>query len=280
MLGAALIFLVTYCTASESLECSNCEQAHAIGSSWLQSSSGVSRVKLRPDSSEDKSHSSEKAHEHDVVIEYSADENFFFGWISKQWRLMTSFQAPNRHGVSGNYALLGMSVHQSPARLGLATILVWGIFAMLFAFVYVKVTPFPPLKKPGKHNLVRNDWHFSLFFCYEEPLLCVLAFIFPPIAWAQNMRLSGVTSFTAAFALMLCMCVLSNFYKTLLIVICLMLTYNRQKLRSKFKIANGGCGTVVEDCCTATFCACCLLVQEARQLEQAYQAGHPSVVCV
>eukprot|EP00927_Polykrikos_kofoidii_P079219 TRINITY_DN75_c0_g1_i1.p1 TRINITY_DN75_c0_g1~~TRINITY_DN75_c0_g1_i1.p1 ORF type:complete len:270 (+),score=32.90 TRINITY_DN75_c0_g1_i1:73-882(+) len=147
----------------------------------------------------------------------------------------------------------------------------------VIGLIYYYMKPFPPEKRPGTYTVVPGQWHFPLFACLEEPRLCLASCCLLPYRWADTIRMAGFLPFSQALVLCLGSLLLCSYLPLLSIVFVLLLVYYRQQLRAKFTIKSSSCGTVTEDCCTAVFCTCCLVAQEARQVEYAYQAGHPAV---
>lgn len=90
------------------------------------------------------------------------------------------------------------------------------------------------------------------------------------------MRMAGLMAFWTAIIVMGFLYAVSPYTGglALLVMLCLV-TYRRQQVRQLFGMNSGGMTTMGEDCCVYIFCSCCAIVQEARQLEEAYAVGYP-----
>eukprot|EP00927_Polykrikos_kofoidii_P079220 TRINITY_DN75_c0_g1_i3.p1 TRINITY_DN75_c0_g1~~TRINITY_DN75_c0_g1_i3.p1 ORF type:complete len:270 (+),score=29.06 TRINITY_DN75_c0_g1_i3:73-882(+) len=147
----------------------------------------------------------------------------------------------------------------------------------VIGLIYYYMKPFPPEKRPGTYTVVPGQWHFPLFACFEEPCLSLVSCCLLPYRWADTIRMAGFLPFPWALILFAGTLFLCKIWPGCWIITIILLVYYRQQLRAMFKIENSSCCTVTEDCLTAAFCGCCLVVQEARQLEYACQAEHPTV---
>eukprot|EP00927_Polykrikos_kofoidii_P072411 TRINITY_DN6852_c0_g1_i2.p1 TRINITY_DN6852_c0_g1~~TRINITY_DN6852_c0_g1_i2.p1 ORF type:complete len:353 (-),score=36.46 TRINITY_DN6852_c0_g1_i2:107-1138(-) len=155
----------------------------------------------------------------------------------------------------------------------LISLLLWVAVMAMVAGLYAFVKPFPPPQLPGDFSLVEGEWQFPLCGCFEETNMCCFTFFLCPIRWADNMRMAGIMDFTTAMALSLCGFALTWVWSIAGIIVPLVLVCFRQKLRAKFNIPSDTCCILAHDLCTAVFCGCCMVIQEGRQLEQAYQSG-------
>lgn len=155
---------------------------------------------------------------------------------------------------------------------------VWALLIFITAFFYKRQKPHPPAQKPGDHVVVDGLWNFHLCSCCEEPSLTCFTCCCAPIRWADNLRMANFCQFWTACILFTILSVLGSvgFGIFNIILICVMVFY-RQKLRAMFDIPNNTCKTICSDFCTYCFCALCAIVQEARQLEEAYQMRHPAI---
>merc|ERR1719428_2610454 len=86
------------------------------------------------------------------------------------------------------------------------------------------------------------------------------------------MSMAGKFKFWVGFFIFACLYYTSSATAGLTGLVLLgVLTWKRQQIRELFHMESGG-STWAIDCCTYMFCACCAIVQEARQLEEAYAA--------
>eukprot|EP00927_Polykrikos_kofoidii_P072410 TRINITY_DN6852_c0_g1_i1.p1 TRINITY_DN6852_c0_g1~~TRINITY_DN6852_c0_g1_i1.p1 ORF type:complete len:357 (-),score=34.38 TRINITY_DN6852_c0_g1_i1:107-1132(-) len=190
-------------------------------------------------------------------------------------------------GVTTEHSLDGVAFMQFLASSGsftaainrvgdkffLISLLLWVAVMAMVAGLYAFVKPFPPPQLPGDFSLVEGEWQFPLCGCFEETNMCCFTFFLCPIRWADNMRMAGIMDFTTAMALSLCGFALTWVWSIAGIIVPLVLVCFRQKLRAKFNIPSDTCCILAHDLCTAVFCGCCMVIQEGRQLEQAYQSG-------
>lgn len=151
------------------------------------------------------------------------------------------------------------------------------------AFVYMKnkVDPQQPPLDGLDHEaylLDKKDWRFGLCDCFQTPPLCLLSFCCPTIRWSDTMRMAGIMSFYTAVTVMTVLGSLSPLTGglTYLIMLCFAV-HHRQNIRRTFGIPAGNASTYCQDCCIYTCCTCCAIVQEARQVEEAYAVNHPVV---
>lgn len=126
--------------------------------------------------------------------------------------------------------------------------------------------------------LKRGTWRWGLFECFGDIKICMISCICPCIRWSDTMRMAGLMGFWIAIILMSFLYALSPFVGGISSLIMLaIVTYRRQELRKLFRMNSDGT-TWCEDCCTYMWCSCCAIVQEARQLEEAYAVGYPLAV--
>lgn len=126
--------------------------------------------------------------------------------------------------------------------------------------------------------LNRGTWRWGLFECFGDIKICMISCICPCIRWSDTMRMAGLMGFWIAIILMSFLYALSPFVGGISSLIMLaIVTYRRQEIRKLFRMNSDGT-TWCEDCCTYMWCSCCAIVQEARQLEEAYAVGYPLAV--
>lgn len=161
-----------------------------------------------------------------------------------------------------------------------------GVFIILCcAFAYTKIKVDPIIGAPPRDGLDheaylldKNDWRFGLCDCMQTPLLCFLSTCCPAIRWADTMRLAGFLGFYAAVLLMSVLFCLNPITSgvTSLVMLCIAVRH-RQSIRRIFGMPAGDASTYCQDCCAYMCCSCCAIVQEARQVEEAYGVNHPVV---
>jgi len=158
--------------------------------------------------------------------------------------------------------------------------LVYSLLIGIVATFYYHEKVFPPVQtvQPFEHYVPDGDWRFGLLSCCDEPAMSCLACFCAPIRWADTMFMAGFMQFHVAVLVFVGLVFVNSCLAGVgSIVLFGMLVYYRQKLRGQFLMPRGSCGSIFCDCCTYCWCMCCAIVQEARQVEEAYQAKHPAV---
>lgn len=159
------------------------------------------------------------------------------------------------------------------------------IFVLLFAccYKYYKEDPPAPLPLSNEHNpekLDQKQWVYGVFECFSaSKTMCCLACFCPALRWADTMRMAGIYAFWVGILLFASLSAAGQATAgiTSLILLCV-LVRKRQEIRALFYIPSGTIGTYVEDCCLYCFCSCCAILQEARQMEEAYGVQHKIVM--
>lgn len=137
------------------------------------------------------------------------------------------------------------------------------------------------MHRPQQHSislLNQGTWRFGLFDCLEaDRVVCCVACFCPSIRWADTMRMAGVYSFWVGLLVFASLLNLSSAtagvsYLVLLIVV----VRKRQDLRRLFAMKEDY-ATMATDCCSYFCCMCCTLIQDARQMEEAYALNHPNL---
>jgi len=186
-------------------------------------------------------------------------------------------------GAGSTTAKAGQEAHPEPVviewnlRQRLSSCLIWAFLISLVAFWYSSTKQFPPAEEPGMQKLKEDQFTFPLFSCFGDPQICCFTCCCWPIRWADTMRMAGLMSFWVALFLFLgleIITVINSTVGTFLLV--LVTVYYRQKLRALFSF-DQSFGVILGDCCAYFCCMCCAMIQEARQLEVAYQTKHPAV---
>jgi len=161
-------------------------------------------------------------------------------------------------------------------------------FTIAFIIIEIAVAAFYHSKKTdsttppedgSEHSIAllqKNEFRYGLFDCLQVPSLTAFSFLCCPVRWADTIHMAGFMAFWAGASIMIGLGAASPWTSGLTIVLALiMAVYYRQKLRGEFEMATGTMKSIAEDIATYAFCPCLAVVQEARQLEEAYAVGHP-----
>lgn len=152
-------------------------------------------------------------------------------------------------------------------------------FVLLVAYWYNNEKKFPPAcDEEATITLEDGAFKYGLCSCFDDLKLCALSFCCSPIRWADTIRMMGFMQFWPALGLYLGLSVLDTVVMgwagLVLVAVCI---YYRQKLRERFGMPHGSCGSIFGDCLTYLCCSCCAIIQEARQVEDAWRTKHPAV---
>lgn len=159
----------------------------------------------------------------------------------------------------------------------LFTVMIWWILVIVEARFYLDIKLHPP---PSDQSLqVQHGlWYYGLCMWYQVPGLSLFTCCCPAIRWADTMRMAGFIGFWLALPMYLALqagCfypVASFLFVPFLIGMCV---FYRQRIRKKFEMPYCTPITILADILFHTFCGCCALVQEARQLEYAWASQDP-----
>jgi len=220
-------------------------------------------------------------------IESAMETSNFEGWLlasaSSAYRLKSSLPFVSLLGGGSTTAKAGQEPEPEEAeewtlRQRLSSCFIWGTLISLVALWYTNSKQFPPAEAPGAQKLKEDQFTFPLFSCFSEPQICCFTCCCWPIRWADTMRMAGLMSFWAALFLFLGIEVVAVINSTIgtLLLVCVTVYY-RQKLRAMFNFNHSSFGVILGDICAYCCCMCCAVIQEARQLEVAYQTKHPAV---
>mmetsp|Transcript_27842 Transcript_27842/g.66972 ORF Transcript_27842/g.66972 Transcript_27842/m.66972 type:complete len:253 (-) Transcript_27842:9-767(-) len=156
---------------------------------------------------------------------------------------------------------------------------VCGIFAVL-AFVYAHLKEGQPaFGKEAADVEEFTRFRHGLCSCKLDTICCT-SWTLCGIRWADTSAMAGIATFFGACVLLIALFFLWPFTFGLTFWAWLgVVVVNRQKIRQQFNMQAGGC-TWLEDAVTWLCCCCCATAQEARQLEEAYECGHPAVKAV
>jgi len=164
------------------------------------------------------------------------------------------------------------------------SVLIWAALSMMLGLFYHHEKQHPPKLDPegvnvslhDRERLDRQRWRFGLFECLEVPSLCLFSVCCAPIRWADTMRMAGFMNFFSALVLVVGLTVLSSISLGLGFVgLVGAFIHFRHRMRQKFYIR--GSESYMADVLAIVFCPWCSIVQEARQIEEAYLARHASV---
>lgn len=169
----------------------------------------------------------------------------------------------------------------SPLKKVFLSVFVWAVLTLLLGTFYHHEKLHPPKLDPegvnvslhDRERLDRHRWRFGLFEHTEVPSLYCFSFFCAPIRWADTMRMAGFMHYYSALALAVGLTVLG--YLTLgigfIVLLCICVHF-RERMKQKFEIRSQ-----TSDWLAFIFCPWCSITQEARQMEEAYLARHPSI---
>lgn len=157
------------------------------------------------------------------------------------------------------------------------TLLVWTVVAVLCAIYHEKQKVYPSSSENKPEDL-DGKFKFNLFGCFEEPMMTLLSCCCPAIRWADTSRMAGFMGFWVAFTLFFVLCLLNAIggFAVFSMIIGVVGAFYRSKIRATFNMEQTAM-THAEDCLTYCCCTCCAIVQEARQLEEAYATNHEGI---
>lgn len=177
--------------------------------------------------------------------------------------------------VSANEKWKRLILEQAVA---LGAMLVSSSITLTLAFLFWRNRK-PPEREQG--GLVDEDkfktWTHSLFSCFGDMEVCLWACFCPAIRWAGTVNLMGFMGFWIAFTIIfgieLAASTTGDF--AIWVVLAIVCTAMRQEMRVVYGMDRQGGWTYLQDFCSYCFCACCTIIQEARQVEDAYKVGYP-----
>lgn len=143
------------------------------------------------------------------------------------------------------------------------------------AFVYQRQKKDPEPTRRGM-TMTNDDWHAGICSCFEVPGMTLLTCCCFSIRWADTMRMASYMSFWVGVVLMTLLEMINSF--TGGAAMCFawgIVVFYRQKLRKEFGLEHSTVKSCCCDICGYCWIPCCMAVQEARQLEEAYAVGHP-----
>eukprot|EP00927_Polykrikos_kofoidii_P065246 TRINITY_DN61028_c0_g1_i1.p1 TRINITY_DN61028_c0_g1~~TRINITY_DN61028_c0_g1_i1.p1 ORF type:complete len:414 (-),score=55.69 TRINITY_DN61028_c0_g1_i1:90-1331(-) len=161
--------------------------------------------------------------------------------------------------------------------------LMWGLPTCLVAFLCFHTKTYPPeIFDPSAQPMKDGEWAFGLFSCFDDMPLSLFTLCCSTISWAETMHLARLMDFWLAFFVVLTLTIIRSapigniapITQVALVVLCVVM---RQRIRAMFYIRNGELDILAQDFCAYCCCFCCSIVQEARQLKEAYRTRHESV---
>jgi Cys-rich protein (TIGR01571 family) len=138
------------------------------------------------------------------------------------------------------------------------------IFQVIFAIIYKnrvvdrkRVLP-PALTRPDSVGLPGPDFKYGLCSCFDDCDVCMHTFFCWQTRAADTYHSAGVLDFwlTLIIALFCSPC----------FAICVM-PFKRSEIRNRLNGGSGGCAC--QDCLLSFFCGLCVIVQEARVVDEA-----------
>jgi len=170
-----------------------------------------------------------------------------------------------------------------PIVIIIVTAIVQTIVIAIIAYFYHKQYVVPARRSgeplPQDQLDAFKTFKHNTFACFDEPQMCLMSCLCPAMRWSQTVSMTGLIGFWAAIGMYLGSEFLTSVSGTVLPYWILLgvMTYYRQQLRKMFDMNDQGGTTIVEDFCCFFWCPFCTVTQEARQLEDAFLAGHPAV---
>lgn len=145
------------------------------------------------------------------------------------------------------------------------------VMMSLFGLVYLLCC------KSGTYTLQeeRNSqrFKFGLLECGDlgaDWRICLSSCLCWPVVWADTQSSEKLQFFPFWPGLLLVVFLNGSRFLTFGIgpwLLLFLLVYSRQKMREKFDMPSGTCELICCDCLAWTFCPCCAVAQEARQVE-------------
>jgi Cys-rich protein (TIGR01571 family) len=123
-----------------------------------------------------------------------------------------------------------------------------------------------------EYGLNEEDFTYSLFSCHSEPILSAFSCLCMPIRLADTLRMAGMLPFSCAVALFALLAAVPPVFIGAAV-------FYRYQMRKLFKLPTS-CWTICKDCFFYSFCTCCSVVQEARQLEMAFRVRDAAIADV
>jgi len=172
--------------------------------------------------------------------------------------------------------------------------LFWVPYAVDIGFGYLLALAYLGCKKETQHApLSASSEEFATFrhglcCCLQRCDICCWALCCPSVRWSDNLTSMGTGIIVgrafwltwwvyATLLFILAGCTDVNVMFLLAAIVAALGASFRQELRRKFKMIRVGSCTFLEDFCLYYWCTFCVIVQEARQIEDAHRAGHPAV---
>jgi Cys-rich protein (TIGR01571 family) len=156
-----------------------------------------------------------------------------------------------------------------------SSILIFLIIPLIVAFVYQRNKKDPEPVRRGM-GMSRDDFQYGICSCFEVPAMSLLTCCCFAVRWADTMRMASYLSFWVGVVMILFLELINAFTGGLALCVAWgIVVYYRQQLRKEFGLESGTLKSCCCDICGYFWIPCCMAVQEARQLEEAYAVGHP-----
>lgn len=166
--------------------------------------------------------------------------------------------------------------------MALSAMLVSSSVTLVLAFFFWRNRKPPEREQQGGLNFedAFKTWRHGLFTCFGDMEVCLWACFCPAIRWAGTVQLMGFMgfwmAFTICFGITLSASTTGDF--AIWVVLAIVCAAMRQEMRTAYGMHRQGGWTYMEDFILYCCCACCTVIQEARQVEDAYKVGYPIVV--
>ena len=108
------------------------------------------------------------------------------------------------------------------------------------------------------HSIMSSEWSYGLFGCFGDCRLCLMAFCCPCVQTGRNSEYFGENCMTAT-----------------ILNACFGCPYDII-VRNRLRHLRGIHGSMTTDLLALAFCYCCVIVQNAREIEEAKRAGLPT----
>lgn len=159
----------------------------------------------------------------------------------------------------------------------LVTMVIAFILTLTAAFIYQRNKKDPAVD-PSRRGMAmdREDFHFGICSCSDVPSMSLLTCCCFAIRWADTMRMASFLGFWVGVVLITFLELINGVTGGAAACFAwFIVVFYRQKLRKEFGLEHNTLKSCCCDICGYCWIPCCMAVQEARQLEEAYAVGHP-----
>jgi len=161
--------------------------------------------------------------------------------------------------------------------------LIWIVLFVACATIYkLRYKQWPEVDQELAQKPVKRVWSTGPFDCFADLPICLWSCFCPVIRWADTADMLGYLNFWVCIAVIAGL----NLFIELgtgthilgAIVVVILITWSRQKMRKTFGFEGQGefCHCF-GDCLFICCCMCCSVAQEARHVEDAARADHEAV---